>query len=134
MIAGEINASSWIKMEYQKSENVLCETWVQQQDCGAYVVSGSNPHISSLLACFEKDKPIYAASIESPMANPFPNLRPIESFSPDGKEKILLFLSEEEALSEELQEVYACRYLMRFIDIHPCYCRFDAYELIPYVH
>ena len=130
LITGVINAVGWTVRENTEPENAFNRAWAERQDCDTYLVTASRTHASTVLAYFEEEKPIYASTIESGEANPFPNIFPLpEPFCPAGKEKLILITDKGKDPSEGVPEGYSCRWAEQIVEDDGCV--YDIYELNP---
>ena len=129
MLGGALNATSLLIKECSRPENLFDKAWVKEQDCDLYLVISLNTHASTMLACFEEDKPIYAVTVESGDANPFPNIESYNSFDINDDKSIILITDNNQELPSELLDNYSCIFKQNIIEGDDRVFTYDVYEL-----
>ena len=105
LVCGLIHYGGCIKDEYRKVEHPFDGQWVAKYEkCDAWLVLTSDPHASTVLAYYEREKPIYTNHPESGEANPFPNVYLAEMF--EAKDRIALMLETWAEIPKEILKAY----------------------------
>ena len=105
LVCGLIHYGGCVKDEYRKVEHPFDGQWVaQHEECDAWLVLTSDTKASTVLACYEREKPIYTNHPESGEANPFPNVYLAERF--EAKDRIALMLETWAEIPEEILKDY----------------------------
>lgn len=124
-----VNAVSLIVIENSEPENSFDKAWVEEQDCDTYLVATWSTHASTVLACYEEEKSIYARSIESGDANPFPNIYSYDSFDRATSGNVILLIDHGVKVTDKIAYGYSYNFKGDIIegdgDVY------DVYELIP---
>lgn len=105
LVCGLIHYGGCVKDEYRKVEHPMDGQWVaQHEECDAWLVLTSDTHASTVLAYYEREKPIYTNHPESGEANPFPNIHLAEMY--EAKDRIALMLETWAEIPEEILKDY----------------------------
>lgn len=111
LIGGISNYVVTFHKEYAITENALDVEFISRYDeVDCYIVLTKSGHISSVLAYYEPELPIYINDTIS-AANPYTNQAPINEFEESTNDTILMFLD----IGEVPPEEYTLRYRYEYI-------------------
>ena len=128
IVCGLINAGALVREKYRPvPDNELDQAWLSlAPQAEAFVVLNETSHISTVLAYYEQDRPIYARSIMSGEATPFRNLGKLEEYDGASWETTIFFVNPGESVPKQFTADKTVEYLGRVDEMGN---RMDAYSI-----
>lgn len=116
-----------LQTENRSIENALDNTFTEAHShCDAYVVLTTPPEVSSVLAYYAPDKPIYGNRAVT-AADPYDNLAYIDQLDTSANQTLILLLNTGSKIPDYLLNLYQVRFLQNVIDSGTV---LDAYLMI----
>lgn len=111
IMGGISNYGMSLYEEYERTENALDDTFTEKYaECDAYISLTKSKHVPSILAYYERQKPIYVDAHPYELA-PYNNFKYIEEWNRELYEKMIVLVDIRAEVPTDLKSSYRCSYL-----------------------